>query len=225
MAKILIADDDEDIRYLVEYNLVKEGFEVITAKNGIEGFELSKEHRPELVILDIMMPEMDGVELCEKMRSMPEFDNTLIVFLTARTEDFTQIACYENGGDDYIVKPVKPKILVSRINAILRRSRIRTNSQSDTIELGDIVVDIEKYNVSKSGSIVELAKKEFELLTLLISKPGKLFTRDEIFNKVWGVDNAIGDRTIDVHIRKLREKLGQANIKTIKGLGYKFEII
>ena len=224
MIKILIADDDPNILEMIAYNLSNnEGYEVYTAKDGVEAIELAKEHNPTLVILDIMMPKMDGVEVCEKLRSKNKFQNTLIVFLTARNEDFTQIACYESGGDDYIVKPIKPKVLASRIKAILRRYNAHSRTQS-SLMVKDINIDLESYTVSKEGKEINLAKKEFELLVLLASKPGKLFTRDEIFNKVWGVDQAIGDRTIDVHVRKLREKIGTSYIKTIKGMGYKVEI-
>lgn len=224
MIKILIADDDPSIIELLQYNLEKEGYAVSTANNGIEALTLAGEEIPDLIILDIMMPKLDGVEVCERLRSQSKFQNTLIVFLTARTEDFTQIACYENGGDDYIVKPIKPKVLLSRLKAILKRKiNGNSNSKEAGLKFGDITIDIERYEVKKEGTPINLAKKEFELLLLLASKPGKLFTRDEIFNKIWGVDNVIGDRTIDVHIRKLREKIGNSYIKTLKGLGYKIE--
>ena len=222
MVKILIADDDPNILEMMEYNLAKEGFEVFCANNGQEAMHLAKEHDPVLIILDIMMPIMDGVEVCEVLRSMSRFQNTLIIFLTARNEDFTQIACYESGGDDYIVKPIKPKVLVSRIKAILRRYSSHSRKESN-IAVKDITIDLEQFIVKRGGEEINLAKKEFELLVLLSSKVGKLFTRDEIFNKVWGIDQAIGDRTIDVHIRKLREKLGEGYIRTVKGMGYKIE--
>lgn len=222
MAKLLIADDDPDILEMIEYNLSEDGHEIICANNGQEALNLAEKHNPELVMLDIMMPIFDGVEVCEKLRSNNQFQETLIVFLTARNEDFTQIACYESGGDDYIVKPVKPKVLVSRINAILRR-RSSYSKKSRNIAIKDVIIDVENYNVKKRDIQITLAKKEFELLVLLASKPDKLFSRDEIFNKVWGVDQAIGDRTIDVHIRKLREKIGDSYIKTVKGVGYKIE--
>lgn len=225
MTKILIADDDISILELLEYNLKREGYVIFTAKDGEEAIRVAKEEIPDLIILDIMMPKLDGVEVCEKLRADSTFQNTLIVFLTARTEDFTQIACYENGGDDYIVKPIKPKVLASRLKAILKRkiSSEYGSSKSDEFTFGEISINIERFEVKKNGEALALAKKEFELLLLLASKPGKLFTRDEIFNKVWGVDTAIGDRTIDVHIRKLREKIGDSYIKTVKGLGYKIE--
>ncbi len=223
MPKILIADDDPDILALLEYNLAKEGYEIITASNGKEAVEKAEFTLPDLIILDIMMPEMDGVAVCENLRSKKKFQATLIVFLTARTEDFTQIACYENGGDDYIMKPIAPRVFVSRINALLRRKHISNELENNVISIGDVTIDLEKFVVVKNGVDFSLAKKEFELLTLLISKPGKLFSREEIFNKVWGIDTVVSDRTIDVHIRKIREKIGNDYIRTVKGIGYKFE--
>lgn len=220
MVKIIIADDDPDIVEVLQYNLSNEGFDVHAVNNGLEVLPLAKEINPELVILDIMMPGKDGVEVCEQLRASKQFENTIIIFITARSEDFTQIACYEHGGDDFIVKPVKPKVLISRIKAMLRRTKIASRGTS-LIEFGDLVIDLEKFKVKNKGVEVQLAKKEYELLTLLASKPGKLFTREEIFNKVWGVELMIGDRTIDVHIRKLREKIGNDTIKTVKGVGYK----
>lgn len=222
MLKILLADDDPDILEMMEYNLSKEGYEVIFAKNGKEAIEQVNQHQPTLAILDIMMPEKDGVEVCTILRQDPKWDNMMIIFLTARSEDYSQIACYESGGDDYIVKPVKPRVLVSRIKGILRRYNAEKGNYKP-IEVKDVVIDLEQYRVTKSGQEIKLAKKEFELLVLLSSRSGKLFTRDEIFNKVWGVDQVIGDRTIDVHIRKLREKIGNDYIKTVKGIGYKME--
>lgn len=225
MLKILIADDDPDILDLVEYNLSKEGYNVMTAKDGKEAFDKASTFNPDMVILDIMMPEMDGVEVCGKLRSLSQFSKTLIVFLTARNEDFTQIACYDNGGDDYIVKPVKPKVLVSRINAIFRRVLVSVSKDSEKIKIGDLEIDLDQYVVLRKGEKISLAKKEFELLVLLGSKVGKLFSREEIFNKVWGFDQVISDRTIDVHIRKLREKIGDSYIRTVKGVGYKLESV
>lgn len=226
MVKILLADDDPAIVEMLEYNLKKEGFVVYTTSDGEEALEIAKRELPNLMILDIMMPKLDGVEVCERVRSMRELDQSLIVFLTARSEDFTQIACYENGGDDYIVKPIKPKVLISRLKAILKRQLpTDTADKKHVLTFGNISIDVERYEVKKDQQGISLAKKEFELLLLLGSKPGKLFTRDEIFNKVWGTDTAIGDRTIDVHIRKLREKIGDTYIKTIKGLGYKIEVL
>lgn len=222
MIKVLIADDDAEIREVMEYNLLREGFEVVMAEDGEKAIKMAHQHEPALIILDIMMPKMDGVQVCEHLRNIPKFQNTLVVFLTARNEDFTQIACYDSGGDDYIVKPIKPKVLVSRIKAVLRRYKAH-NRQEKEISFKDIRVDLERFVVRKGEEEIILAKREFELLVLLMSKPGKLFTRDEIFNKVWGYDQAIGDRTIDVHIRKLREKLGDDFIRTVKGMGYKIE--
>jgi two-component system, OmpR family, alkaline phosphatase synthesis response regulator PhoP len=222
MIKIVLADDDPDILEMMEYNLTKEGYVVICAQDGEEAIRLVDEHKPELVVLDIMMPKKDGVEVCGVLRAKPELDNVMIVFLTARSEDYTQIACYDNGADDYIVKPIKPRVLVSRIKGILRRKTIQ-NGGGQPITFKDIEIDLDKYLVKKSGQEIMLAKKEFDLLVLLSSRTGKLFTRDEIFNKVWGVDQMTGDRTIDVHIRKLREKIGNDYIKTVKGVGYRME--
>ena len=220
--KILIADDDPDILEMMEYNLSKEGYDVICASNGQEAIDLVEEHRPVLAILDIMMPKKDGVEVCTTLRQNSELSDMMIIFLTARSEDYTQIACYESGGDDYIVKPIKPRVLVSRIKGIMRRFN-NDLADSRPIYIKDIVIDLEKHFVQKGDTEINLAKKEFELLVLLSSRLGKLFTRDEIFNKVWGIDQVIGDRTIDVHVRKLREKIGNDYIKTVKGIGYKME--
>lgn len=225
--KILIVDDEPDILEFLKYNLQKEGFQVIVASDGEEGIAAAQRERPDLIILDIMMPKLDGVEVCRQLRSRPEFDKTLIAFLTAREEDYSQIAALENGGDDYITKPIRPRVLISRIRALLRRSD-RQETEDDEEEgskfrIGDLVVDKARVSVERNGQLIELAKKEFELLNLLISKPGKVFTREEIFNKVWGTDVIVGNRTIDVHIRKLREKIGDDYIRTIKGIGYKFE--
>lgn len=225
MAKILIADDDLDILSLLEYNLNKEGHEVFTAPNGKIALDLAEEVIPDLIILDIMMPVMDGVAVCEKLRMKKKFQSTLIIFLTARTEDYTQIACYENGGDDFIMKPITPRVLVTRINALVRRQQMSNQLGNHQIRVADLTIDLEKFLVTKSGLEMTLAKKEFELLTLLVSKPGKLFSREEIFNKVWGIDTVVSDRTIDVHIRKIREKIGDEFIKTVKGIGYRFEPI
>ncbi|MEZ5043833.1 MAG: response regulator transcription factor [Saprospiraceae bacterium] len=222
--KILVVDDEPDILDFLRYNLVKEGYNVITAGNGEEGVAMAHKEKPELVILDIMMPKMDGVEVCRNLRSKPEFDKTIIVFLTAREEDYSQIAALDIGGDDYITKPIRPRVFLSRIKALLRRSdRVESVDESQIISIGDLEIDTERITVKKGDEIIELAKKEFELLNLLVSKPGKVFTREEIFNKVWGTDVIVGNRTIDVHIRKLREKIGDPFIKTIKGIGYKFE--
>lgn len=223
--KILIVDDEPDILEILSYNLRKEGYEVETASNGEEGLKKAVQVMPDLIILDIMMPQMDGVEVCRNIRSQRTFDNTLVAFLTAREEDYSQIAALDVGGDDYITKPIKPRVLMSRVKALMRRnlkSEDEASASNQTI-IGDLVIDRERFRVMQSGTEVELAKKEFELLNLLASKPGKVFTRDEIFNKIWGTDVIVGNRTIDVHIRKLREKLGDDYIKTIKGIGYRFE--
>lgn len=225
LIKILIVDDEPDILEFLQYNLHKEGYIVITASDGEEGILLAEREKPHLIILDIMMPKMDGVEVCRQLRTKPQFDKTVIAFLTAREEDYSQIAALEVGGDDYITKPIRPRVLLSRIKALLRRNE-RIDVQEDQagiIKMGDLVINSENVTVQKGERIIELAKKEFELLTLLVSKPGKVFSREEIFNKVWGTDVIVGNRTIDVHIRKLREKIGEDYIKTIKGIGYKFE--
>ena len=223
-AKILVVDDEPDILEFVKYNLQKEGFIVSTAENGLAGLEEARRGKPDLIILDIMMPEMDGVEVCRQLRSESLFDNTVIAFLTARDEDYSQIAALDVGGDDYITKPIRPRVLVSRVNALLRRSgRQDADNGAEIIIAGDLTIDKEKILVLRGAERIELAKKEFELLGLLVSKPGKVFTREEIFNKIWGTDVIVGNRTIDVHIRKLREKLGNDYIKTIKGVGYKYE--
>ncbi|MEZ4986301.1 MAG: response regulator transcription factor [Saprospiraceae bacterium] len=224
-AKILVVDDEPDILEFLQYNLEKEGFIVVTASDGEAGIAVAEKEMPDLIILDIMMPKMDGVEVCRVLRNRPKFDKTIITFLTAREEDFSQIAALETGGDDYITKPIRPRVFISRIKALLRRSD-RREPVEDTdhiIHIGELSVDRERVIVLKGNKEIELAKKEFELLNLLISKPGKVFTREEIFNKVWGTDVIVGNRTIDVHIRKLREKIGDKYIKTIKGIGYKFE--
>ncbi len=223
--KILLVDDEPDILDFLRYNLQKEGYQVFTASDGAEGLKIAGTVRPHLAILDIMMPKMDGVELCRELRSRPEMSGMLIVFLTARDEDYSQIAALDIGGDDYITKPIKPRVFVSRIKALFRRlERQDEPGETDTvIQVADLSIDRERVSVKRGDLEIELAKKEFELLSLLASKPGKVFTREEIFNKVWGTDVIVGNRTIDVHIRKLREKIGEDYIKTIKGIGYKFE--
>ena len=220
--KILIADDEPDILEFLQYNLEKEGYAITTAGNGKEAIEAAKRVQPHLILLDIMMPVMDGIEACRELRSMPDFKNTLISFLTARNEDYSQIAGFDVGADDYITKPIKPRILISRIKALLRR--FGSDIKEESVSLGNISIDHEKYLVYKDGEKLSLPKKEFELLTLLTSKPGKVFSRKEIMSRIWGNDIIVGDRTIDVHIRKLREKIGEDNFKTIKGIGYKFDI-
>jgi two-component system alkaline phosphatase synthesis response regulator PhoP len=225
MAKrtILLVDDDPDIREFISFNLDKEGFKVETAKNGAEGVELCKKHKPDLVLLDVMMPGMDGIEACELIRATPEIANTLIAFLSARGEDYSQVAGFESGADDYITKPIRPKVLVSRIKALLRRNATPEESASTMIESGNLRIDLEKYQVYLGEESLEMPRKEFELLQLLASKPGKVFSRDSIMDRVWGTEVVVGGRTIDVHIRKIREKIGDDRIKTIKGVGYKYE--
>ncbi|WCL81703.1 response regulator transcription factor [Saprospira sp. CCB-QB6] len=221
--KILIADDEPDILEFVTYNLIKEGYQVSTARNGMEAVEKAKEVQPHLILLDIMMPELDGVEVCRELRSQPEFEHTIIAFLTARSEDYSQIVGFEVGGDDYITKPIRPRVLISRIAALLRRYNNNPQEEGEQIRVGDLLIDKERVLVIRGEEEIALAKKEFELLCLLASKPGKVFAREEIFKNVWGNDVIVGNRTIDVHIRKIREKIGEYYIKTIKGIGYKFE--
>ena len=221
MHKILLIDDEPDILEFLSYNLKKENYEVFTAENGTEGINVAKKERPDLIIIDVMMPGIDGIETCAEIRKIPKLKNTLIAFLTARSEDYSQIAGFDAGADDYISKPIKPKVLLSRVKALLRRSG--DVSHPDMIEVGGLNIDREKYSVKKNNEEIIFPKKEFELLSLLASKPGRVFTREEILDKVWGDDVVVGDRTIDVHIRKLREKLGEEYIRTVKGVGYKFE--
>ncbi len=222
--KILIVDDEPDILELIEYNLKKEGYQVYTAKNGQEAVVEAKKALPDLIVLDIMMPKMDGIEACRIMRTMPEFKNTFMVFLTARSEEYSEIAGFNVGADDYIAKPIKPRALVSRINAILRRNAPAADEQvNNKLEIGPLVIDREAYLVYLSGEKVVLAKKEFELLYLLASKPGKVYTREVILKNIWEDSVVVTNRTIDVHIRKLREKLGDDIVATVKGVGYKFE--
>lgn len=222
--KILVVDDEPDILEFLSYNLEKEGFSVETAENGKQALEKAKKNQPDIVLLDVMMPEMDGIEACRTMREMPQFEHTIIAFLTARTEDYSQIAGFETGADDYISKPIKPRVLVSRLKALLRRYEAK-ESKSSFLDVGNIQIDRERYLIIFNGTEMAVPRKEFELLYLLASKPGKVFKRDEILNEIWGRDIIVGDRTIDVHIRKLREKLGEDLIKTVKGIGYKFEEI
>jgi len=225
--KILLVDDEPDILEFLSYNIHKEGFEVFTAQNGKEAVELAKKINPHLILLDVMMPEMDGIETCETLRQDENLQNTIIAFLTARGEDYSQIAGFDAGGDDYITKPVKPKVLVSRIKALLKRLKSSSEEEKKEdllIKQSNLIIDRERYIVTKDSEELILPKKEFELLVLLISKPDRVFSRDEIFSAVWGDNVIVGDRTIDVHIRKLREKIGDDHIKTIKGVGYKFVI-
>ena len=222
--KILVVDDDELILEMLVYNLKKEGFEVLTASDGKSAVDLAKEFKPDLILLDVMMPGQDGIEVCYQLRSQSENKDTLIVFSSARSEDFTQLSAYGAGADDYFVKPIKPKILISKIKAMLKR-HVPSDSigGSQTIlSRGGVCVDKEAFTVTRDGDDINLVKKEFELLCLLLSKPGKVFRREEIINNVWGTEVVVGDRTIDVHIRKLREKIGSSYFKTIKGVGYKF---
>lgn len=221
--KILLVDDDRDILEFVAYNLDKEGYKVKTAQSGVEALEKVKKDIPNLILLDVMMPEMDGIETCDRLRAMPELNETMIAFLTARGEDYSQVAGFEAGADDYITKPIKPKVLISRIKALLRRQNSMQAAGGQKLEFGDLLIDTEQYLIKLKGKKVELPRKEFELLTLLASRPGKVFPREEIMDKIWGNDVIVGGRTIDVHIRKLREKIGSDKIKTVKGVGYKFE--
>jgi len=221
--KILIVDDEPDILELIEYNLKKEGYQVFLARNGQEAVAEAKRSLPDLIVLDIMMPKMDGIEACRIMRTMPEFKNTFMVFLTARSEEYSEIAGFNVGADDYIAKPIKPRALVSRINAILRRNAPAEDVADNKLEIGDLVIDREAYLVFQRGQKVVLAKKEFELLYLLASKPGKVYTREVILKNIWEDSVVVTNRTIDVHIRKLREKLGDDCVATVKGVGYKFE--
>ena len=220
--RILLVDDEQDILEIVGYNLSLEGYQVFTAKNGIEAVSKAKKKQPHLVILDVMMPEMDGIEACEIMRNTPGLENTIITFLTARGEDYSQLAGFDAGADDYIQKPIKPKVLVSKIKALLRRSKEQQSDDSDIHKVGNLVINREEYKVINNGKEMVLPRKEFELLALLTSKPDKVFKREVILEKVWGNEVVVGGRTIDVHIRKLREKIGDDHFKTVKGVGYKF---
>ncbi len=219
--KILVADDEPDILEIISYNLINEGYEVFTVKNGDEAIEKAKEVHPDLIILDIMMPYKSGVDVCRILRSQAAFKTTLIIFLTALNDDATQIKSFGIGGDDYITKPVSPKVLISRVNAMFRRA---FKEDGKLIQLGNVTIDPEKYLVTIKDAPIILAKKEFELLYMLASRPARVFLRNEILNKVWGSDVIVGDRTIDVHIRKIRQKLGLECITTVKGVGYKFEL-
>jgi two-component system alkaline phosphatase synthesis response regulator PhoP len=217
-----VVDDEEDILELLKYHLEREGFQVFTTNNGANALRLAKVEKPDLIVLDIMMPEMDGVEVCMRLRAMPEFKETLVAFLTARNEDYSQIAGFDAGADDYIAKPVKPKVFVSRVKALLKRAGV-DRSKGGMLEGHGVKLDLEGVMAYKGDEEIQLPKKEFELLALLMGKPGKVFKREEIYEHIWGQDVIVGDRTIDVHIRKLREKLGDDVIKTVKGIGYKFE--
>ena len=220
--KILLVDDEPDILEIVGYNLTSEGYQVFTAKNGMEGVAMAKKKRPHLIIMDVMMPEMDGIEACSIIRKSPGLENTIISFLTARGEDYSQLAGFDAGADDYMTKPIKPKILVRKIKALLRRFKEDTEVVEEIFKVGDIVINREEYKIVNKGTEIVLPRKEFELLSLLTSKPNKVFKREVILNKVWGNEVVVGGRTIDVHIRKLREKIGDHHFKTVKGVGYKF---
>jgi len=223
---ILLVDDEPDILEFVSYNLKKEEFKVLKASNGAEGLKKAAKEKPHLILLDVMMPGMDGIETCDQIRKTPGLEHTLIAFLTARGEDYSQVAGFDAGADDYITKPIKPKVLISRIKALLRRYGQNSGAeaeQENIQEFGSLFIDLDKYQVRLKDQKLDLPRKEFELLTLLTSKPGKVFHRDEILDKIWGNEVVVGGRTIDVHIRKLREKIGEKLIKTVKGVGYKFE--
>jgi len=221
--KILLVDDEPDILEIVGYNLSVEGYQVITADNGAEAVKLAKKKKPQLIILDVMMPEMDGIEACAQMRKLPELEETIITFLTARGEDYSQMAGFDAGADDYITKPIKPKVLVSKVKALLRRFKDDT-ATSNVVKIKDLIINRDEYKVIKEGEEIILPRKEFELLSLLASKPGKVFKREDILDNVWGAEVVVGGRTIDVHIRKLREKIGDECFKTVKGVGYKFVV-
>ena len=220
--KILCVDDEPDILEILKYNLSNVGYDIYLANDGLSAIKKAKEIIPNLIIMDIMMPKMDGIQACENLRANEKLNDTIIMFLTARGEDFSHLAAYEAGADDYVTKPVKPKILISKVKGLLRRFKKVNDNDIPIIELNDIIIDKEKYKVYISGNNLDLPRKEFELLYLLASKPDKVFKREKIMENVWGGEVVVGDRTIDVHIRKLREKLGDKYIKTIKGVGYKF---
>ena len=220
--KILLVDDEPDILEIVGYNLSNEGYQISTAKNGQEAVSKAKKEQPHLIIMDVMMPEMDGIEACEQIRNIPELSETVITFLTARGEDYSQVAGFDAGADDYITKPIKPKVLVSKVKALLRRFKEEENGLGSIVKVGEIIINRDEYKIIQEGEEIILPRKEFELLSLLASRPGKVFKREEILDKVWGNEVIVGGRTIDVHIRKLREKIGDDHFKTVKGVGYKF---
>ncbi len=222
LQKVLLVDDEPDIIELLKYNLEREGYQVSTALNGRDAIKVAKANRPDLIVLDIMMPGMDGVEVCNQLRQLPEFKHTIITFLTARSEDYSQIAGFEAGADDYITKPVRPKVFVTKVKALLKRSGA-DRPDGQVLEANGVKVDLERVSVSVEGNDMQLPKKEFELLVLLMSKPGKVFKREEIYSQIWGNELFVGERTIDVHIRKLREKIGDDRIRTVKGIGYTFD--
>jgi len=222
--RVLLVDDEQDILEIVGYNLTQEGYEVYTARNGVEAVAKAKKKEPHLIILDVMMPEMDGIETCEIIRKTPGLENTIITFLTARGEDYSQLAGFDAGADDYIQKPIKPKVLMSKVKALLRRRKNESPKAEGLYTVGDLTINREEYKVINKGEELILPRKEFELLALLTSKPGKVFKRESILEKVWGSEVVVGGRTIDVHIRKLREKIGDDHFQTVKGVGYKFVI-
>ncbi len=224
--KILIVDDEKDVREILEYNISKAGYKVYTAKNGLEALGIIEAKKPQLVILDVMMPIMDGYETCSKIREMPNNKQTIVVFLSARNEDYSQITGFEAGGDDYVTKPVNPKVLLSRIKALLKRNKFteNDNEEDDIIIFGNYKLNRNEYTLYKDGNLIMLPKKQFEILRLLLSRPNHVFSRDKIFEKIWGDGVIVGSRTIDVHIRKIREKTGIENIITMKGIGYKIEM-
>lgn len=219
--RILLVDDEPDILEIIGYNLSAEGYQVFTAENGVDAVKVAKKKKPELIILDVMMPEMDGIEACEHIRKIQGLEKTLITFLTARGEDYSQMAGFDAGADDYITKPIKPKVLVSKVKALLRRLNT-TEPENNILKVGELTINRDEYKVIHGKKEIILPRKEFELLSLLASKPGKVFTREVILDTVWGNDVVVGGRTIDVHIRKLREKLGDEKFNTVKGVGYKF---
>lgn len=221
--KVLLVDDEQDIIEFVKYNLEREGYWIETANNGKDALEVAVKFQPALILLDVMMPEMDGIEACDQIRKIPSLEHTIIAFLTARGEDYSQVAGFEAGADDYITKPVKPKVLTSRLKALLRRRPTAGQKVPERMNLGDLTIDPERYHIELAGNVLDLPRKEFELLSLLASKPGRVFLREEIMDRIWGTSVIVGGRTIDVHIRKLREKIGDDRIKTVKGVGYKFE--
>lgn len=220
--KILLVDDEPDILEILSYNLSAEGYRVYTAKNGAEGVEKARKKSPHLIILDVMMPEMDGIEACELIRKSKGLEDTIITFLTARSEDYSQVAGFDAGADDYITKPIKPKVLLSKVKSLLRRLKKDEADSAEVLKVGDLVINREEYKVVKGGQDMVLPRKEFELLALLASKPDKVFKREVILDKVWGQEVVVGGRTIDVHIRKLREKIGESHFRTVKGVGYKY---
>jgi len=220
--KILLVDDEPDILEILSYNLTSEGYQVYTARNGAEGVEKARKKNPHLIILDVMMPEMDGIEACEIIRKTKGLQDSIIAFLTARNEDYSQVAGFDAGADDYITKPIKPKVFISKVKALLRRLKNQEGSWEDILKVGKLVINREEYKVVNKGEELTLPRKEFELLALLASKPDKVFKREVILDKVWGQEVVVGGRTIDVHIRKLREKIGESHFKTVKGVGYKF---